>query len=167
MKKLILLLLPLAVACKSKTPEEKMKDSIKAYLSKSMHDFKSYEPVDFKKTDSVYTSYLTTERGQALLDSLKLYNKTWEEILERAKEYRYSSPTTALSILKGGRICEAKIDSVTKIMDSEKASFIKKFDGYKMLHTFRGKNMNGATIIKTERFYFDTTFAVTKSVEVE
>jgi hypothetical protein len=36
-----------------------------------------------------------------------------------------------------------------------------------MLHTFRGKNMNGATIIKTERFYFDTAFKVTEAVEVE
>lgn len=167
MKKLLLLLLPLAVACKTKTKDEMMKDSIKAYLSKSMHDFKSYEPVDYKKTDSVYTSYLTTERGSALLDSLKLYNKLWEEIIDEAKEYTYTSPTTGLRLLKQGRVYQAKIDSVNKIMDSEKAAFVKKFDGYKMLHTFRGKNMNGATIIKTERFYFDTTYKVTEAVEVE
>jgi hypothetical protein len=167
MKKLLLLLFPLAVACHTKTPDEKMKEGIKTYLSTTMHDFKSYEPVDYKKTDSVYTSYLTTDRASALLDSLKLYNKLWEAIIKEAREYTYTSPTTGLRLLKQGRAYQAKIDSVNKIIDSEKTTFVKRFNGYEMAHTFRGKNMNGATIITTKRFYFDTTYKVTEAVEVE
>jgi hypothetical protein len=167
MKKLLFLLIPVAIGCHTQTPEEKMKEGIKAYLSKTMHDFKSYEPVEYKKIDSVYTSYITSERGSALYDSIDFYTKMRKEILERAKEYTYTSPRVALSILDKGKVYSAKPDSIENVIDKETAAFVKKFNGYKMVHTFRGKNMNNATIITTKRFYFDSAFTVTKSVEVE
>lgn len=167
MEKLFLFLLALVISCKQKSREDLMKDGIKEYLSKTMHDFKSYEPVEFKKPDSTYTNYLTSDRGQALYDSIDNYNKLQEDLLTRAKEYTYTAPRVALEILKEGRVYNAIADSLIKIRDKEKADFIKKFNGYEMLHSFRGKNMNGATILTTKRFYFDTTFTVIKSVEVE
>jgi hypothetical protein len=72
-----------------------------------------------------------------------------------------------LSILDKGKVYSAKTDSIENVIDKETAAFVKKFNGYKMVHTFRGKNMNNATIITTKRFYFDSAFTVTKSVEVE
>lgn len=167
MKKLILFLLPLAVACKTKTKDELMKDSIKAYLSKSMHDFKSYEPVEFKKPDSTYSNYAESERGKALFDSIDYYNKKQGIYLEQSRKHMYTSTYVASKMMNDGKIYGAKSDSLLKLVDKEKDFFVKRFNGYKMLHTFRGKNMNGATIINTKRFYFDTAFVVTKSVEVE
>lgn len=167
MKKLIVILLPIAVACHTKTLDEKLQDGIRVHLSKTMHDFKSYEPVEFEKPDSAYTNFAESERGKALFDSTDRYNKKQEDYLERARRYTYTSPGVALSIINEGKIYGAKADSLLKLIDKEKDSFKKKFSGYKMQHTFRGKNMNGATIIKTERFYFDSAYNVTKSVEVE
>lgn len=167
MKKLLLFLLPFIVSCHTKTAEEKMKEGIKTYLSKTMHDFKSYEPVEFKKPDSVYTSYGESERGLELLDSIKRYNKLHESYLDQARSYTYTSPRVALSILNVGSVYGAKADSLLKLIDKETPLFERKFNGYEMVHSFRGKNMNGATIITTKRFYFDSAFNVTRSVEVE
>jgi hypothetical protein len=167
MKKFVVFLLPFAVGCHSKTLDEKLQDGIKAHLAKTMHDFKSYEPVEFKKPDSAYTNFAESERGKALFDSTDRYNKTQENYLERARRYTYTAPRVALGLINEGKEYGVKADSLLKLIDKEKDLFTKRFSGYKMLHTFRGKNMNGATIIITKRFYFDTAFNVTKSVEVE
>jgi hypothetical protein len=144
-----------------------MKEGIKSYLAKTMHDFKSYEPVEFKKPDSMYTNYAESERGKALFDSIDLCDKMQKSYLERSKEYTYTSPRVALKLLDDGKRYLTKADSLLKLVDKERGLFAKKFNGYKMVHTFRGKNMNNATIITTKRFYFDSAFTVTKSVEVE
>jgi hypothetical protein len=66
MKKLLTLLAILTIISTSCSKEDKAKKLIKAELSKNMNDFKSYEPVEFSKIDSAFTSYEGAEYERML-----------------------------------------------------------------------------------------------------
>jgi len=64
-----------------------------------MHDFKSYEPVEYGKLDSTFTSYYTTER----YDSLK---KELKEAMNESKVYtdKLTYTSAYFSVLTGSSV---------------------------------------------------------------
>ena len=129
MKKLFLSLLIISstlLSC-TKSNDEKAKDLIKSDLSKKMDDFKSYEPVEFSKLDSNYSEYIK--------HSFDKYSDTLIGVPEHElilKELDYNN------------------NQLRKQME-----FKPEFIGYKMEHSFRGKNKLGATVLNKITFLFD------------
>lgn len=162
----LLLTMVLLHACKPQKKEDAVKKNIRSYLSKTMHDFKSYEPVEYGKQDSLYSSYLKTDRYKSLFDLCDEYSKGADEAIDDSKIYTYTNTSTAKYYLNKGKDCLRKYDSVTAIIKKEAFEFERKFIGYKVLHSFRGKNMNGATILTTEYFILDSLFNVVETEDL-
>ncbi|SHG32922.1 hypothetical protein [Pedobacter caeni] len=165
MKKTLTLALLSILALTSCSNEDKAKATVKTYLSKTMHDFKSYEPVEFGKLDSALSIFeLTpyyTERYQAVMKILAR-NKALDEEYERLAISRNSYDP---ELVKNVAIRGSLVDSGKKIvadLEIKKKGFKQTFAGYALPHTYRGKNAHGAVVINTDTFYLDKDL---KSVE--
>lgn len=171
MKRILLIflsaLLLAFVSCKPKTKYAIVKENIKSYLSKTMHDFNSYEPVQYGPIDSAFTSYQDSEKFNELKDLFSAYQKECEEALQKAESYLYVSRATGKRYSDKGTDYAHKLDSISKLISTEIYGFEPQFVGYKILHSFRGKNMNAATILTTEYFILDSAYNVIKSEEVK
>ena len=132
----IILLLLFCIGCKNK--DDKVKELIKQELSKTMNDFKSYEPVEFGKLDSTFTAY---DRATfSLVDTIAA--ESIEKQLKIEKEFNEEQ-------------------------DRKEKAFKKEFTGYAMTHTFRGKNSFGAMVLSKYRFFFNKELTkVTESFDV-
>ncbi|SHG07750.1 hypothetical protein [Pedobacter caeni] len=174
-KQLLTLLAVTSVLFYSCSKEDKAKKSIKEYLSKTMHDFKSYEPVEYGTLDSSYSDYKSSDiykkknlTAVKLMDSVEKLEKKIEQIenknqLSKIKYYDWyegskfdnAEREEMLSILKVNKEMLLSVKQIYKTMSADSAAFKPEFNGYKMSHTFRGKNITGATIINTEVFHMN------------
>jgi hypothetical protein len=161
MKQLAILFAVCALlGCKAKTREDILKEKIKAHLSKTMHDFKSYEPVQYGSIDSLFSTYDKTERYAELKSMFFEYKSLTDESLKEANTYLYANRTTGKYYSDKATILAHKLDSLSKLIKIEWNEFKPQFIGYNILHSFRGKNMNGATILTTEYFILDSALNV-------
>lgn len=134
----------LVVSCKP-SPEEKAQKTIIESLRLSLHDYKSYEPVQFGKLDSAYSKL---EDLPMIIISLEAFNKADKEFkseLEEAKIYAASYYTyNQYSYHK--RLANLALAQMTlnePIIDSAKKGFRPEFVGWKMQHSYRAKNLSG------------------------
>jgi hypothetical protein len=165
MKGLSAIIVFFLLSCKQKPREVIVKDNIKSYLAKSMHDFKSYEPVQYGAIDSIYSSYHKSERNKELTDLFHKYHKDGEEALQKAESNFYINRSLGKYYSDMGKDFGQKLDSITKIMKKESKGFNPQFVGYEVLHSFRGKNVNGATVLSTEYFILDSALNVISTEE--
>lgn len=166
----LLFLLPFlfTLSCKQESMTDKAKKEIKLHLSKTMHDFKSYEPVEFSTLDTLYSSY--TESNNYKIDMLSFDEYTtlsrhYTEYVKLYTKYYYSDSVKKYNGLAKETL--AKADSVNQKMIKERKGFNPQFIGYTLLHSFRGKNMNGAMILKREKFQFDSTMKFVMATELK
>lgn len=163
----MLIIMIAAFACSPQSNEELIKKNIRSYLSKSMHDYNSYEAVDFGKIDTAYTDYSENPRYQSLMDSVKTYGELSDKMLEAARQSIYSSKTASRSYLNQADRYNKIADSINKIIEKENNSFKPVFKGYSIVHSFRGKNPNGALVLTDKKFFLDSNFHVVKSVSIK
>lgn len=140
-----------------------------------MHDYKSYEPVEFSKMDSAYSRFedepeyiITNTKLEQVKDSILKVKEVGEDLMRdiRIRDisyyYRGSASwsrdraelkklTDDMSRLTGRM--HVLTDTLTNFLNSYKSRFI----GFMVTHSFRGKNMNGATILTSRLFILNKT----------
>lgn len=175
MKKSILTLLIAFTVLVSCSNEDKAKKAIKKHLSETMHDFKSYEPVKYGSLDSTYSKYYNENSYKTLSKTLDIFLDSVTRIHEKTRDLMSENEISALryydwyqgskydvqekSDIKKFRMISRKLlDSIDVIMVSLKkdsTEFKPKFNGFKISHSFRGKNSSGATVINSNDFYMN------------
>lgn len=159
MKNIILLLfLTLFISCTSK--EDKAKETIDKYLYYTLHDYKSYEPVSWSKLDSLYSDY-TMDDSYIDLEAIRyMYDTDGKECKERLNKVNYDleyrNSKQFIEDLLMAIVSEFYKEKVyLKKLDSIKVNFNPQFIGYKITHTYRAKNLNGAYKLSEETFFLD------------
>jgi len=164
-----LVLLSALILNSCSSPEKKFQKAIKQELSLTLHDFKSYEPVQFGKIEIASSEYTDVPEVKEYLDESDKYLKlvdeyeNKEEIYDneysREKYWEYSK--LHLEALNQGKKCLEKIDSI-------KLHFVPQVIGWKMVHTFRAKNLGGNLGLHHYLFCVDKEYSkVIKTVDLD
>lgn len=149
----------LAISCA--TDEQKMQKVIKDYLYKTLDDYKSYEPIEFQPSDSLFSDW-TMDPALAALEILNEKYKNQGDSLKREMERKKAYGYSATSILNAdwNDFVEATwFTTVTykSLRDSIKNHFVSEFIGYGIDHSFRAKNKLGATVRSNYQFIIDSS----------
>jgi len=163
MKKIIYLSLVISVftlvSCNSN--EKKAKKLIKDYLSKNLNDASSYEPVEFSKLDSTFSSFYFSSEGQKLTEKEEFaHNRAFDLSIEDVLE---ENPKIQDSI----RIYKQIEETSKKAYEEKELTYVGEFNGWKMTHKYRAKNGLGAMILGTTNYTFDKELTVVKSASNE
>lgn len=135
-----------AVACSSE--EQKMQKVIKNYLYQTLDDYKSYEPIEFQPSDSIFSDWTMDPllpkieadyaRMKKIADSLEVVNKrkaalgySLDDITDDINMYILSTYYTTVAY-------SSKRDSI-------KNHYVSEFIGYGINHSFRANNRLGGT----------------------
>lgn len=153
-----LLALVVLLSCGHASNESKAKKLIRDHLYKTLHDYKSYEPVEFEKIDTLYSA--------AIDDSLfNLYRTLADKYLDSANgltnelKNSYLLPSSSVVLIqeKGERTMDSAQYFIKKMEEREKI-FKPDFIGWKMNHSFRAKSLGGNLGIHHYRYKFDKDF---------
>ena len=153
MKNLILLIFVGVCFSCTPSPEKKAQELIKTNLSKTMQDWNSYEAVEFGKLDSTFTTFQDDKKWKGYY----LYQQLFEGKSDRLHKLADSeeNPKKKIQILDSAlnalSVSERYLDSLHAFQKNFKGEF----NGWKMIHTYRGNNSLGAKIIAKTVFYFD------------
>lgn len=124
------------------TKEHKSEKAIKKYLSENMNDFKSYEPLEFDKLDSVFNNRFENMYNAELIlaDSIRFQKKV----------YQFRSTDTD-SLNKYSNLLEI---ASSKLQEGTK-DYKRELIGFQQYHKFRAKNSFGGTVLHIGLFTFD------------
>lgn len=145
-------------SCSSKKqPEEKARKLIKDHLYETLHDYKSYEPIKFGKLDSTFTSFKDDAAYAAARKTFDSLLDASEEHLDQAKRYSsvYLYGNTGRKFLTEAEQCNDMAGPIAIWLDSFKANFKGKFNGWSMTHSYRAKSLGGNLGISHDRYYFN------------
>lgn len=171
---IILLALPLNTIAQVKANQKTIKcqTAVKSYLSKTLNDNKSYQPVFWGKLDSAQTDFEKTERFifvNDLLRKMKLKDRLLtiqlSAIKTRLKD-RAESDKRYLESKKMETESKSLLDSVQLLLEKERSAFIPSFSHYLLQHKFRAKNGFNATILYNYEFTIDKKFNVTDAIDL-
>ena len=143
---IIIFVCSFAVSCVS--DEKKMQKLIKEYLYENLDDYKSYEPIEFQPSDSLFSDWTMDsmlpvldeyyEKYSRLADSLQRERRlksalgySTSEIMETVPEYLEATFFTKITY--------------KHLRDSIRDHFESRFIGYGIDHSFRAKNRLGGT----------------------
>jgi len=159
MKKVLLLLavaLSLLFAGCSENKEKKAKELINHQLKVTLHDFSSYESVEFGKLDSTFTESSDLPEYKIAIDKANEFTKQGGDKIETAK--MYGECTLYDKQVQYARWGKELLDSATYYINIAKnidSTFIPKFVGWNITHTFRANNASGNKVIGHRKYYFD------------
>jgi hypothetical protein len=171
---------------KKLTVDDKIKVSVKKYLSLTMNDYKSYESVMWGKAEKILSEFNSDGRWNFILREVdscnnvaNSYKNTINDNLNQIKDYHERSKgsipyyvnlydSLANTYIAKNKILSAKKDSTLKLAtyfqkfynDREKEYIPSTIEGYMINHTFRGKNGFGGLIIQNYTFTLDSKFNV-------
>lgn len=153
MKKIILLSCITFILCScEKTNEEKAQELIRTNLEENMKDWTSYKSVSFSKLDSTFTEYKNTSQAAKLeMEISKLQNESdsIRTLANSAEKHNKDLFDKALLKIKKAQ----ELDSIYNI---NKESYKGIFNGWQMIHKYRGNNSYGAKDLESTVFFFDT-----------
>jgi len=160
----IFTLLLLLVSCSS--PESKAKKAIKEELRLTLHNFKSYEPVQFGKLEVASSKFDD-------VPEVKLYLDMSDAFLTKSKEYSikadiYDSEYSRDEYWKYEKVSMSLLDSAKVYLDkveSIKLHFVSKPIGWQMTHTFRANSLGGNLGI--HNYIFTINQELTKVIKSE
>lgn len=142
------------IGCSS--PEKKAKSLIDHQLKVSLHDYSSYENVEFGKLDSTFSDASDLSEYKDALDKVKDFNKQGGSKIDDAKLYgEIGSPELQV---KYARWAKSLLDSATYYLNIVKridSTFVPEFVGWNITHTFRANNASGNKIIVHRKYNFD------------
>lgn len=143
MKKILLLTISVItlLSC-GQSNEEKAKGLIESHLKETMKDWSSYEPVNYSPLDSTFNEYKNTPEGAKIQ-------------LEVSKLQLQSDSLRYIHDLKGALKSIEKAIELDSIYKVNAKSYKGYFNGWQMIHKYRGNNSYGAKTIATTAFFFD------------
>lgn len=159
MKKVLILLavaLPLLFVGCSENKEKKAKELINHQLKVTLHDFDSYESVEFGKLDSTFSDVSDVPEFADALEKGQDFTKQGKDKIETAK--MYGECTLYEKQVEYARWGITLLDSAKyylNIADKINSTFVPKFIGWNITHTFRANNASGNKVIGHRKYYFD------------
>lgn len=140
---------------------QKAKKLIDHELKVTLHDYHSYEPVEFEKLDSTFSKYDKDPSFIKLESDAEYYEKLEKDYVDKLELYaRLPSEHMMFNIYKN--LSKQYLDTLT-IIDSNmtrvKKEFKPHFTGWDMIHTFRSKNLSGNFGISHFKYYFDSALS--------
>ncbi len=162
MKQIIVIGLLLIFSCNSQKPqthEEKIKAAVINYLYKNINDSTSYQPVEWGKIDSAFTSWDKMKEGiECNVNLLMLY---YQDSMYKKDLNKY---TFARAELK--RIAK-EIDVYESELNRLKKEYPLTFIGYNVRHNYRAKNEMGALVLTKMKFTIDTAYNVISTKDLK
>lgn len=143
--------------CCSLSNEKKAKDIIDHQLQVSLHDYDSYELVEFGTLDSTFSSAFDLPEYNDAINKAENFKKQGISKIEDAKLYAQFESMYEKQI-KYAQDGKALLDSAMyylKIAEKIDSTFVPEFVGWEMTHTFRANNANGNKVIAHRKYYFD------------
>ena len=151
----LILLLAIILFASSCSNEQKAKKAIETYLSKTLHDFKSYEAVEFGKIDSSFTFFMDAEEFKTLDSRFDELVRAGHERDEASKSLHYSNERNLEIIndlIEKHKFGSDSMRIIREKIEEFEHNFVREFNGYVVLHSFRAKNANGALVL-SEKFF--------------
>lgn len=160
MRKIGLFLIAVTIclfACKQSN-EGKAKSLIKEYMKQNLHDFKSYEPVDFSELRNAFSDiYYDTE----FLSLEKDYDRL-KGVYEKYSQFEHKMASYGVS-RKELQVYRSQTDSVINLQREnlkKREEIYNSFDfnkkiGLKLTHSYRAKTLGGNLKLTTRVFVFD------------
>jgi hypothetical protein len=156
----ILALLIILSSCSS--PERKAKKAIKEKLKVTLHDFKSYEPVEFGTLDSLFSDVTSSSeyevlksKHEAWIRQVEKENKADQDEIQKAI---YDGNSFHIPIINEYSLvprCKDSAQVYAVKMQAFEDSYKPRFIGWSMTHLYRAKNLAGNYRLANESFYFD------------
>lgn len=161
MKKLLLTMTALVglltafSGCK-KNPQKQAELLVKKRLEVSLHDFSSYESVQFGHLDSTFSRVDELEEYQASLSLAKELKDKGLDKGEDAERYgRYGLyREQARYAREAAYLLDSAMYHIRKCKELD-SLFTPEFVGWQITHSFRANNASGNKIINHRIFYFD------------
>lgn len=145
-----------AVSCS--TDEKKMQKIIKNYLYETLDDYKSYEPIAFNPSDSLFSDW-TMDPLLPLLDAKYERSKRIADSLDREQQLKAALGYSMREVLESWNdyIAATIFTKVTynHIRDSIKNYYVSRFIGFGIDHSFRTKNRLGGVERRSFQFIID------------
>jgi hypothetical protein len=136
-------------ACHSKTRTETAQDLVKHYLDSTLNDPKSYEPLEFSKLDSLYLRYHDSPEYAALLTKKTDFDSKKDSMVNvLIKDIDHFSEKKEDAFKKSA-------DSIQAIIEKNETTYKGPFNGYAIIHNYRGKNALGGVVKTSMLFTFD------------
>lgn len=158
MKYILSIVMVVCLSCGSKTTsEQRAQKLIKDHLYETLHDYKSYEFVKFGKLDSTFTSVADEPAYATAGKTFDSLLKESEENLEQAKRYSsaYLYGNIGRKFLAKAERCHDMLAPIAVWLDSFKANFHGRFNGWSMTHSYRAKSLGGNLGISHDIYYFN------------
>ena len=160
MKKIILSLTVLTtmISC-NKNAENQVKENVEKYMVSKMDDPKSYESVSFGKLDSLFSPFGESEEGMKLKLEDDNLSARQTELSDRIDVTESIAELNKIQE-ESNKITERRNQVISEMIDKTlkyKGAFI----GFKIKHSYRGKNRMGALILDT------CTVVLDKNLEVK
>jgi hypothetical protein len=142
------------------SPEKKIKNAILQDLKMTLHDFKSYEPIQFGQIEVATSEYTDLPEYKSLMKQIDVcmkeadnYNelKRIYENSEYSRDKYWANLKLQLRALENAKVCDAKIDSI-------KLHFSSQTIGWQITHRFRAKNLAGNLSIHDYLFVVDKEY---------
>ena len=156
----ILALIIILGSCSS--PEGKAKKAIKEKLKVTLHDFKSYEPVEFGTLDSLFSDVTSSSEYEVLKSKYEAWirqaEKEYKADQEEIQKAIYDGNTSHIPIINEYSLvprCKDSAHVYAVKMQTFEDSFKPRFIGWSMTHLYRAKNLTGNYRLANESFYFD------------
>lgn len=165
-------LLILVVAFVSCSKEEKAKKLVIEHYRLSLHDFSSFEPVQWFSLDTLMsTPYLSDSLYRAKYDEAELllidYQETAEDLKSIVDEIEIYTGLSSFSykirnlreearaLMKKANKEEEQIDILKALFDSIERNFIPEYIGHKLSLKYRAKTLGGNYKLSSNTFFFD------------
>jgi hypothetical protein len=150
MKYFLFVAIILMIGCQTK--EEKARTAIKEYLSKTLNDFKSYEPIEYGSLDSNESAFAETDQYQLLKERRDYYKKQMNDANERAQNAELYDKRKAITLYKEAEANANSAGEFNKLILEGLDKFKGKFNGYIIRHKFRAKNAMGGLVLNQKYF---------------
>lgn len=156
MKKIYFCLLACVMAFAGcSTPEKQAKKLIVEHLKNSLHDYDSYESVQFGSLDSVFTTLLDDSTFTKVFTKRLAHQKLRNNMFDKAEQWKDINKKLYDFYLEHEALQQDTVQYYYNIEDSIKNNFIPQFTGYAMQHSFRANNVNGNKILTHKVYIFN------------
>jgi hypothetical protein len=166
---LALVIISVGTVLSCSSPERKIKKAIYEELRLTLHDFKSYEPVQFGKLEVAESVFTDLPEVSEYLDKSETYLKLVDEYNDKADIY--DSDYSRDKYYLYSRLSSEELNNAKKYLekvDSIKLHFDPVNIGWQMSHSFRAKSLGGNLGIHHYIFIVDKEYKkVIKTIDLD
>lgn len=149
------MVLPIVFSGCSENNDSKAKTLVENQLKGSLHDYDSYESVEFGKLDSTFTTLLDDSLFRKLYSKRLSCQKIRNTLYEEAQIWRTIDNEKYNNLMGRNGIYIDSTAYYYKLELSARENFIPQFNGWSMKHSFRANNAGGNKVITHKAYCFD------------